>query len=415
MALRECLVALAQRMIQEDDIALVMYGARLGSFLEIEFELPDRPLPGYYSLKFPEDAQADRFDKPSGYSQFSAGLWTEDTNSWTWPLRRPLRLLTSASRFDLTSLRWRAGELMRRNGGRTSFGPEVVEARSRTLRRLELEVTYRRLPVLAAFRAFRQLCCELVTADECYPPAVPMLAGESGGPAYLMRTFEAKPRPRFIERSVIIDAFGSAEVAAWREAGESAATWPVVDDDTVIIASVAEFDRISHRRKRVEKRLLLRREEALVAQELLEGFAQLPMIDVIDGLVMRYDGIADGGVACVREDIAGSTPDNLLMLCPRLAQQAGLSHHPTDPFAYLDDAGTVAVQTIWWRDGGVARYGGDRSVRGQGSVVLATKKVFETVKSHLGSRRYAHVWRSSTDDDRPTEVNTHRFVRVVPD
>jgi len=280
---------------------------------------------------------------------------------------------------------------------------------------LELEVTYRRLPVLAAFRAFRQLCCELVTADECYPPAVPMLAGESGGPAYLMRTFEAKPRPRFIERSVIIDAFGSAEVAAWREAGESAATWPVVDDDTVIIASVAEFDRISHRRKRVEKRLLLRREEALVAQELLEGFAQLPMIDVIDGLVMRYDGIADGGVACVREDIAGSTPDNLLMLCPRLAQQAGLSHHPTDPFAYLDDAGTVAVQTIWWRDGGVARYGGDRSVRGQGSVVLATKKVFETVKSHLGSRRYAHVWRSSTDDDRPTEVNTHRFVRVVPD
>jgi hypothetical protein len=414
-ALRECLVPLARQMSQEDDIALVMLGARLGSFLGIELELPDRPLPGYYSLKFPVDGQADRFDKPSGYSQTDAGLWTEDTNSWTWPLRRPLRLLTSASRFDLATLRRRAGELMRRDGGRTSFGPEVVEARNRTLRGLDLQITYRRLPVLAAFRAFRQLCCELVAAGECDPRAIPMLAGESGGPAYLMSTFEAKPRPRFIERSLLTDAHGSAEVTAWLEGGESAATWPLADGDIVVIASIAKFDRISYRRKRVEERLLLRREEALVAPELLESFAQLPMIDVIDGLVTRYDGIADGGVACVREDIAGSIPDNLLMLCPRLAQKAGLSHHPTDPFAYLDDTGMVAVQTIWWRDGGVARYGSDRSVRGQGSVVLATKKAFETVKPHLGSRRYAHVWRSSTDDDQPTEVNTHRFARVVPD
>jgi hypothetical protein len=407
---REDLVALAQQMVQEDDVALVLYGARLGEYLGNELDLPNRPLPGYYSLKFPEDAQADEFDKPSGYSQFSAGLWTDDTHSWTWPLRRPLRLLTSASQFDLATLRRRAGELMRRNGGRASFGPEVVETRNRTLRRLELQITYRRLPVLAAFRAFRQLCCELASAGECDPRAIPMLAGESGGPAYLMRTFEAQPRPRFINRSLISDAFGAAEVAAWREAGEDAATWPLVDDDAEIIAGIAEFDRISYRRKRIEARLMLRRDEPILAKEFLAGLIELPMIDVIDGLVTRYEGIADGGVACVREDIAGSTPDNLLMLCPRLAEQVGLSPHPTNPFAYVDDAGAVAVQTIWWRDGGVARYGGDRSVRGQGSVVLATREAFEIVKPHLGGQRHVHVWRSSTDDERPTEMSTHQFV-----
>ena len=413
-ALRESLIALAQQMMHEDDIALVLLGGRLGAFLGVELELPPRPLPGYYSLTFPPDAQANNFEKPSGYSQTSAGLWTEDTNSWTWPLQRPLRLLASTSRFDVATLRRRAGELMRRNGGRGSFGPEVVEARGNALRRLELEVLYRRLPVLAAFRAFRQTCCELAAAGECDPRAVPILAGESGGPAYLMRTFEAKPRPRLIERSLIMDAIEFAEVVAWLEAEESAATWPA-EDETVVIASVAEFDRISYRRKRTEERLLLRREEPIVAQGLLESFSELPIIDVIDGLVLRYDGIADGGVACVREDIAGSTPDNLLMLCPRLAEQSGFSPHPANPFGYLDDEGNVAVQTIWWRDGGVARHGGDRSVRGQGSVVLATTKAFETLKLHLGSQRCVHVWRGSTDDDRPTVVNAHRFARVVAD
>jgi len=230
-----------------------------------------------------------------------------------------------------------------------------------------------------------------------------------------MRTFEAQPRPRFVERSLITDAFGTAQVAAWREAGESAATWPSVDDDTVIIASIAEFDRISYRHKRMETRLLLRRDEPVLAKEFLVGLADLPMIDVIDGLVKRYEGIADGGVACVREDIAGSIPDNLLVLCPSLAEQVGLSPHPINPFAYIDDTGAVAVQTIWWRDGGVARYGADRSVRGQGSVVLATRETLEIVKSQLGGQRYAHVWRSSTDDERPADPTTQQFVRVISD
>ncbi|QQO21291.1 hypothetical protein JJB98_15810 [Bradyrhizobium diazoefficiens] len=414
-ALREDLVLLAQRMVQEDDVALVMLAARLGEFLGIELDLPDRPLPAYYSLKFPEDTQADAFDKPSGYSEVSAGLWTEDYHSWTWPLRRPLRLLSVASRFDLSTLRRRTGEFMRRNGGRVCFGPEAVEARNRTLRRLELQATYRRLPVVAALRAFRQLCCELASAGECYLPALPQLASEAGGPAYLMRTFEAQPRPRFIKRSLISSAFGTDEVAAWREAGESAATWPSLDDDIVIVASVAEFDRISYRHKRIETRLLLRRDEPVLASEFLVGLADLPMIEVMDGLVKRYEGIADGGIACVREDIAGSIPDNLLVLCPNLAAQVGLSHHPGNPFAYTDNTGAIAVQTIWWRDGGVARYGADRSVRGRGSVVLATKRAFDIVKSHLGRQRYAHVWRSSTDDERPAHSTTQQFVRVISD
>lgn len=414
-ALREDLVFLAQQMIQEDDVAVVVFAARLGKYLGNELDLPDRPLPGYYSLKFPEDLQADEFKKPSGFSEVSSGLWTEDSHSWTWPLRRPLKLLSSASRFDLATLRRRAGEFMRRNGGRAAFGPEAVEARNRTLRRLELQMTYRRLPILAAFRAFRQLCCELASAGECYPPALPHLASEAGGPAYLMRTFEAKPRPRFIERSLISHAFGAAEVAAWRAAGESAATWPLSNDNTVVIAGIAEFDRISYRRKHVEARLWVRRAEPILAKVLLEGIADLSMIDVVDGLVTRYEGIADGGVACVREDIAGSIPDNLLMMCPRLAEQVGLGPHPADPFAYIDETGAVAVRTIWWRDGGVARYGNDRSIRGQGSVVVATKEAFDLVKSYLGGQRYAHVWRSSTDDDQPTKVNTDQFVRAFPD
>jgi hypothetical protein len=167
--LRAWLIVLTEQMMLEDHLALVMLGGRL---------------PSYYSLSLPPDPEADQFEKPSGYSQYSAGLWTEDTKSWTWPLGTALRLLTRASSFDISTLRRRVGAIMRWNGGRGSFGPEVSELRMRTLRRLDLEITYRRVAVLAAFRAFRQLCFELLAACECDPAAIPLLLSERGGPSH---------------------------------------------------------------------------------------------------------------------------------------------------------------------------------------------------------------------------------------
>jgi hypothetical protein len=47
------------------------------------------------------------------------------------------------------------------------------------------------------------------------------------------------------------------------------------------------------------------RDKPILADSLLEALPELPRIEIIEELVPFYDGIAEGGVASAREDIAG--------------------------------------------------------------------------------------------------------------
>jgi hypothetical protein len=79
-------------------------------------------LPAIFQLALPPSPQADGFEPPSGTSSTSAGLYTEDPYTWTWPLEDALRLTVTATGLDLANLRARAAQLMSRRGERPCSG-----------------------------------------------------------------------------------------------------------------------------------------------------------------------------------------------------------------------------------------------------------------------------------------------------
>lgn len=407
-SLREFIKARLVEWISSDDLAVIYHAELLSKALGVEIDPSPKPLPGYYSLEFPPDERASDFEVPSGFSSSTSGLWTESPHSWTWPLERSLKLLVSASHFDISVLRRRAGEFMRRNGGRSSFGPEIEKERMAMLRRLDLELTYRRLPVMAAFRAVRQVCAELFLAGNCQQDAVPFLLAESGGFAERLPTSAPTSRPEYLRRSEITREFLEDKIDAWLANAAAAAQWPAPMKD-VLVAADASFDQMSFRREISEERLFLFRDKPLDGEDLDQAEWQLPRIKLIGGMVPLYDGIAQGGVACVTVDSGSSIPENLLLLCPRLARTIGLTFHPDNPFAFVDEHQSVVVQTVWWRDGGVARRGGERSTRGQGCVISATAGIFKLIKPYVGSHPCVHVWRHATSDERPTTRKSRNY------
>ncbi len=411
--IRQCAADWAKEWLKSDDLAMLKYAGLFAQELDIDVHPLTRELAPYYSLTLPPDPMASNFDRPTGLTASKAGLWTEDTHSWTWPLERPLKILADATRFDMAMLRRRTGEFMRRNGGKLAFGPEAVKVQLQRLKDLDLEIFYRRLAVVAAFRAVREVGGELALANEFDPVGMPYFLSESGGPSSVIMTPAPSPRPAGLKRPEIISSFSKKELDEWLNAASNGAKWPVVDGWT-LLASAASFDRVSYRRALKEETLILLRDGLLEGDELDEALFKLPQLEVFDQPIPLYDELAHGGVASVRRDIADTVPDSLLVLCPRLAEKVGLVPDQANDFSYFDAAGNPAVRTIWWRDGGVRRHGGERPVRGEGCVVVASTEAYEQLRPYLGQKRALHVWRHASSEEGPSEHETKSFRELLP-
>jgi hypothetical protein len=74
-----------------DDLAVQFIATRLANAWTINLEKPLKELPTFYELGMPDDPQAAKFEKPSGFGSTSTGLWTESPYDWTWTLDTPPR------------------------------------------------------------------------------------------------------------------------------------------------------------------------------------------------------------------------------------------------------------------------------------------------------------------------------------
>jgi len=267
------------------------------------------------------------------------------------------------------------------------------------------------LIVVAAFRAAREVGGELALAGAFDPDGIPYFLSECAGPSSIIMTEVPQPRPKGLDRPDITTSFSKGELEEWLNGASKGAGWPVIDGWTVL-ASTASFGRMSFRRELIESTLFLLRDNALDAASLPQALGMVPQLRVIDGLLPLYDEIAPGGIVSVQPDIAESVPTPLL-LCPRLAEKVGLVSDLTNQFSYVDAAGNSAVKTIWWRDGGIRRHGGERPVRGEGSVILATAEAYETVKPFLGRARALHVWREAISNEGSSEERESRGFREL--
>lgn len=385
--------------MESDDVAILNYGQRLARELNQILRLPSKPLPAFYNLTFPDEELASEFEPPSGFDAMNPGLWTDDPFSWTWPLEQPLKTLADATNFDLPLLRRRAAQLMQRNGGRSDFGPEVLSARQTLFRRLGLRIMFRRVQVIAAFRAVRQLMAELILAHEVDMRCIPVLLPRVGAPDPAVLTLPPQPRPASIIRPTIADSYLSQEIKNWLNAVSESLYHPI-EPKRKIIAAVGSFERTSLRREITEEHLFVAAENR-EADNVDAALWKLPQIAMFQGFVPLYEGNASGAIASIRIDLAGSLPERAITLCPRVAKGIGLQPAPTDPLSYINEDGESVVRSIWWRDGGIHRRDSDSPLRGEGFIIIATEAVAERLKPFLGEKSTMRIWRRVFDYDEP--------------
>ena len=192
----------------------------------------------------------------NGFSPTFRGMWSDDPLAWTWPLEPAVRVLSKATGCPPEILRRRAGELMRRDGGRTLFGPEPIKAQHDRLTRLELKVYYRRLDVLAAFRAAREAAAELAAADRFDWRSLDLVARKTGVASLGVTTFQPAPRPPQIARPAIVQSMWSNETLAWLDDETAQPEWPETSD-RIILASAYTFESTYIRQSHQEEGLML--------------------------------------------------------------------------------------------------------------------------------------------------------------
>ena len=381
---------------KSSDLAVVRCAMEFASVLGVEVAPGARALPGFYELEFRDLVEATKFGPPAGFSSTTRGLWTEDPFSWTWPLERSLKVLARASGFGVPILRRRVAEVMRQDGGRELFGPEPIEAHYAHLTRLEMRLTYHRLPIIAAFRAAREAATELVRAERFDFGELTLFLDETAAPNPALSSIPPEVRPSTIIRPHLASSSWMKETEAWVNDEGELPPWPTVPGHRVL-AAAGSFDITSMRRELVEEHLFLCGGGEGPYDSLVNALAALPRAVVLAHPVPLYDDISRTGVAGIAPDLAGSIPNYAMTLCPYLAREIDLHPHPKDPFSYLDEKGTVAVRSIWWRDGGLRlRAAVERAVRGDGYLVAVKGSIWPRIKPYLAESAVSYRWRHAT-------------------
>ena len=393
-------VEIIPQMAASGDIGIIRYGQALAREYGEPFTIPPAPLPGFYRLTFPDSPGIDVYEPPPGFSRTFRGMWSEDPIAWTWPLESAVRVLSKATGCPPEILRRRAGELMRRDGGRTLFGPEPTKAQLDRLTRLELKMNFRRLEMVAAFRATREVAAEFAAAGQFDWHSLDVLALRTGAASLSVRTFPPAPRPPEVAKPAIVQSMWSEENLAWLDDETVLPMWPEMPG-RIILASAYTFESTSVRESHKEEGLMLHAAEGLKVSDLDQALWELPRVIVPDHMYPLYDDMSQNGIVFLEDGIASSVPGNAIVFCPRLAEKLGLRHDPTDPWAYYDESGDIAAQSLWWREGGLRRIDFDRSIAGTGFVVSVAANLWPKIETLIETKKVMQIWRSGTSDGKP--------------
>jgi hypothetical protein len=398
-AVRDAVMPLLVEMCAVDDLAISRTAMSLARAWGQRPTPRHADLPLIYRLHLPPNPQAERFEPPSGVSSTSSGLYTDDPYSWTWVLERPLRLTAEATGIEIANLRARAAQFMTRIGGANAFGPDAIDRQQSRLGRLSLHLSFRKLPVGAAFQAMREVVGELAAAEAIDKRAVPFLLLQAGAFLRNVSTLPPVPRPRGVSSVRIPDLYRLTDSVEWQAKSGEDATRPMVAGQIVLAATAVHERRYFRKEWIVEQYFgpgVVPVENHLSAQ-----LKSLPATVVVDDVIPLYEGIAPGAVVASRPTISGSIDDYTLMLCPRVAAALGWRPDPRHVFRYTDGRGRIVAQTLFWRDGGEPAREADQAVVGRGHILVVNENEAEKIGPYLPMNQRSLGWRllnGSADD-----------------
>jgi hypothetical protein len=402
-SIRDGVIDILDSMHDSDDLAVRNTAEALGREWGAPLGEKERSLPATYSLTLPAaDERVDRFEPPSGLSGTSPGLYSEDIDTWTWPLRDAITLAARVSGLPLANIRARVFQLMRQIGGTGEFGPDASTRQLEHLQRLGLQSVFRRLLVTAAFQAMRMALGELVQAGAVPPGATDLILAASGAFPLGARTVAPRVRPAGVPMPRIPDFYGSTTEEDWRASALDDAVRPTMDGH-IVLASAAVHQRRSFRDTWIVEQYFGPDTDAS-ASTLYQQVAQLPRVFVGESIEPEYDGDAPHAVAHPRADISGVVRPHGLMFCPHVAAHLGWT--PADePFAFVDKDGVLAARTVYWRDGGVQSDPTDRSTFRHGRLVVVPDKHASDLRQYLQDDLVARTWRASQHGDEDGRIS----------
>jgi hypothetical protein len=390
-AVRDAVTPLLMEMCAVDDLAISRRAMSLAR------AWGQRPSPRYtdlpliYRLHLPPNPQAERFEPPSGVSSTSSGLYTEDPYSWTWVLESPLRFTAKATGFEIANLRARAAQFMTRIGGANAFGPDAIDRQQARLGRLRLHLSFRKLPVGAAFQAMREVAGELAAAEAIDARAVPLLLLQAGAFHGNVSPLPPVPRPRGVSSVRIPDLHRHADAVEWQAKSGEDRFRPVVGGQIVLAATAV------HERRYFKKEWIVEQyfgpAVASVEKNLSAQLKSLQDIIIVDDVIPLYEGIAPGAVVACRPTISASIDDYTPMLCPRVAEELGWRPDPRHVFSYTDGRGRIVAQTLFWRDGGIPAREPDDVVFGRGHILVVNENEADRIAPYLAMNQGSRSWR----------------------
>ena len=395
------------------DLAIQRTIAVLAAHWGIQLPSTKCVLPPFYSLELPNDETGKDFEEPLGFSAFDEGLWTDDPYTWTWGLKLPLELLSKATRLRVERLRRRAAQFMAQQGGKTAFGPEVTKQLKHRMSRLEFRISYRRPMTSAAMRAVRMIGAELKSAEMLSAGDAIFFLREVGGFNLTTDTRAPSPRPKGFVKPTVPKFSGMASVSQWaRSCGDGDVELDLTPG-WICAASIARFERRHFAEVLAVDRLTLPEVSTGECRSSSEAWSNLDSVFVVGSSRAAYREKPAGAVVAIWPDAAHSFPDYGLTLCPMIANSVGIRPDEADPFTFRDRSGTIAVRTLWWREGGFRSSDTEDDLRGSGCALLIRGSAIDALAPFIGERVRTSAWRSFQERKDAAELSSsyHRVRR----
>ena len=378
-------------MLSSMDIEIQRTGARIAQRRGETLDPKAVPLPMSYKLILPSSSESQKFEPPLGTSESSSGLFTRDYNSWTWSLEHPLRLTSKASGIDISNLRHRVASLMERNMDINPFHPEANKNQMTRLKRLSLHTSYWELMTASAFRAMREVICELNDARSIHPSVIPILLSEVGFHSPRIPSVSPSVRPVGIHIVDMPEPLSRSEPeSVWAGRVEDDLFEPEVPGWTVLAS--ASFQQRGFREDQWFAEQWFGPATSTQKVSLEDHLHSLKQASIDERVELANSVPADGAILHPKRLIS-SFQERVLMFCPVVAGELHLIPDPNDAFTYRDQSGKTLVTTLHWRDGGINAEESGRDLYAFGSAVIVDPSLNDRLRQFASKAYSIQSWR----------------------
>ncbi|MGH1421613.1 MAG: AAA family ATPase [Hyphomonas sp.] len=353
-----------------------------------------KDLPAFYQIVTPETRQAEEFAPPPGLGMGSRPMWSDDPWTWTSMMKFVFNITADHSDVTLSQLRRRCADLMRQEGGREAFGPEVEQAIERKQRRLDLKYSYRRPLSQSACRNMGRVIQELADAEAIDPRIFRYIWDEIGGPALSSFRFNPTAMPKWIMfPNAPHRQTGGSNNDRWIEDADQSAFIPLLND-RFIIAEQAPF------------KVNVWRDELKCARVVLPmpldvsgGLEKLNRVAAVDDLQPLYKQ-EDSQLLCrIPSNMFGDLEDDALTICPYVAHRMGWHRESHNPLKLFDDQGNPVCETVPWVFGTNTPTTYEAELFGEGQGVFLSNVARAQIEDEYGPLRLSiEVSRSAKSD-----------------